>query len=126
MPAKNLAKNEIVYEAGLKAVQTAVEAGVTLGFGTDLIGQAQPRQNREFVLRAEVQPAIDVLRSMWLVNAALCGMEGRAGVIGPGAFGDLIVSRVDPLTDLVAFADHQRAFTHVIQGGVVVVDRNGR
>ena len=126
MPAKNLAKNEIVYKAGLKAVQTAVEAGVTLGFGTDLIGQAQPRQNREFVLRAEVQPAIDVLRSMWLVNAALCGMEGRAGVIGPGAFGDLIVSRVDPLTDLVAFADHQRAFTHVIQGGVVVVDRNGR
>lgn len=123
MPAKNLAKNEIVYEAGLEAVETAVAAGVTLGLGTDLIGEAQPRQNREFLLRGEVQPAADVLRSMWLVNAAICGVQERAGLVGPGAFGDVILSRVDPLTELAAFADHESSFTHVIQGGVVVVDR---
>lgn len=126
LPAKNLAKNEIVYEAGLKAVQTAVEAGVTLGFGTDLIGEAQPRQNREFALRAEVQPAADVLRSMWLVNAQLCGVEGRAGVITPGAYGDVVISSVDPLADLSAFADHETAIRHVIQAGRVVIDRTER
>ena len=123
MPAKNLEKNEIVYEAGLKAVQTAVEEGVTLGLGTDLIGETQIRQTRELVIRAEVQPPVDVLRSMWQVNPGLCHLEGRVGVVAAGAFGDLVVSSVDPLADIAGFADHQAAHTMVIQGGEVVVDR---
>ena len=123
MPAKNLEKNEIVYEAGLKAVQTAVEEGITLGLGTDLIGETQTRQTRELVIRAEVQPAVDVLRSMWGVNPSLCHLEGRVGVVAPGAFGDLVVSSVDPLVDIAGFADHEMTHTMVIQGGEVVVDR---
>jgi imidazolonepropionase-like amidohydrolase len=123
MPAKNLKKNEVVYEAGLKALQTAVEAGVTLGLGTDLIGETQIRQTRELVIRAEVQPAGDVLRAMWGVNPTLCHLDGRIGVVAPGAFGDLVVSTIDPLTDMVGFADYQRAHSLVIQGGELVVDR---
>lgn len=123
MPGKNLEKNEIVYEAGLKAVQTAVEEGVTLGLGTDLIGETQSRQTRELVIRAEVQPTVDVLRSVWAINPALCHLEGRVGVVAPGAFGDLIVSSVDPLANIASFADHQNAHTLVIQGGDVMVDR---
>jgi imidazolonepropionase-like amidohydrolase len=123
MPAKNLKKNEVVYEAGLKALQTAVEAGVTLGLGTDLIGETQIRQTRELLIRAEVQPAVDVLRAMWGVNPTLCHLDGRIGVVAPGAFGDLVVSTIDPLTDMVGFADYQRAHSLVIQGGELVVDR---
>lgn len=123
LPAKNLEKNEIVYEAGLKSIQTAIEAGVTLGLGTDLIGETQNRQTRELVIRAEVQSSSDVLRSMWGVNPGLCHLDGRVGVVAPGAFGDLVVSSVDPLTDIAGFADHERAHTMVIQGGSVVVDR---
>lgn len=43
--------------------------------------------------------------------------------IAPGAHGDLVLSRVDPIDDLVGFADHERALPRVIQAGLPVVDR---
>lgn len=124
-PAANLAKNEVVLESGLDSVERAHAAGVTLGFGTDLIGEAQSRQNQELAIRGSVQAAADVLTSMWSVNAKLCRLEGRVGVLAPGAFGDAVISTVDPLEDLSAFAEHEKALSHVIQGGNVVVDRTG-
>lgn len=123
LPPKNMEKNAIVYDAGLASLEIAVEAGVTMGLGTDLIGEAQRMQNEELIIRSEVQPAADVLRSMWQVNARLCHLEGEIGVIAPGAHGDLLVSNVDPLEDLARFADHERALTHVVQGGRVMVER---
>lgn len=122
-PEVNLAKNSVVLESGLESLERAHRAGATLGFGTDLIGEAQPRQNEELAIRARVQPAIDVLRSMWTVNAQLCHLEGRIGVLGPGAFGDIVISNVDPIDDIAAFAQHETALSHVIQNGNLVVDR---
>ena len=123
LPAANLAKNTTVLESGLESLERAHNAGITLGFGTDLIGESQPRQNEELAIRAEVQPAEAVLRSMWNVNARLCHLEGRVGVLEPGAFGDVVISNVDPLDDLIAFADHETALSHIVQGGQLVVDR---
>lgn len=123
LPQANLDKNAVIYASGLSSLETARSAGVTLGFGTDLIGESQTMQNQELAIRAEVEPAADVLRSMWTVNAKLCRMEGRIGVIAPKAHGDLVISTVNPLESLAAFADHETALTHVIQGGHVMVDR---
>jgi imidazolonepropionase-like amidohydrolase len=123
LPARNLAKNAVVHEAGLASIEHAVAAGVTMGLGTDLIGESQRMQARELTIRAEVQPAADVLRSMWVVNPGMCHLDGRIGTIAPGAFGDLVVSRVDPLQDLARFADTTASLSHVIQAGRVVVDR---
>ncbi len=124
LPAANLEKNSVVYESGLASLELAHRAGVTMGLGTDLIGESQLRQNEELAIRAGVQPAADVLRSMWVVNSQLCHLEGRIGVVAPGAFGDVVISDVDPLADLAAFAQHQTALTHVVQAGRVVVDRS--
>jgi imidazolonepropionase-like amidohydrolase len=123
LPRSNLDKNAVVYESGLASLERATAAGITLGFGTDLIGETQPMQNQELAIRAEVEEPEAVLHSMWVVNARLCRMEGRVGVVAPGAHGDVVVSSVDPLDDLAAFADHERAITHVLQSGVPVVDR---
>lgn len=123
LPAANQRKNVVVYESGLESLEIAVSAGVTLGLGTDLIGETQSYQNSEFAIRAEVQSAVDVLRSMWITNAQLCHLEGKVGVVQPGAFGDIVISNVNPLDNLVKFADHQNSLTHVIQGGKVVVKR---
>ena len=120
LPATNINKNRIVYETGLRSLELMVSAGVTMGFGTDLIGETQTMQNEELIIRAEVQPAVDILRSMWVVNAQLCRMEGLIGTISPGAFGDVIVSKVNPLEDLVSFANHDSSFSHVLKGGIVV------
>jgi imidazolonepropionase-like amidohydrolase len=123
LPPSNREKNSKVYSAGLASLETARRHGVTMGFGTDLIGETQSRQNRELAIRHEVEPAADILRSMWITNARLCHLQGRIGTIAPGAIGDVLVSRVNPLEDLVAFADPTAALTHVIQGGRVVVER---
>ncbi len=64
-----------------------------------------------------------MLRSMWTVNAQLCRLEGRIGVIAPGAFGGVVISNIGPLEDLTGFAQHETALSHVIQHGNVVVDR---
>lgn len=119
-PEANLRKNKQILEAGLASLEIAVGAGVTMGLGTDLIGESQRMQNEELVIRSRVQPAVDVLRSMWQVNPRLCRLEGQVGTITPGAFGDLVVSSVNPLEDLAGFADHTASFTHVLKGGVVV------
>ena len=94
LPAANLAKNSVVLDSGLESLERTHSAGVTLGFGTDLIGETQIRQNDELAIRAQVQPAVDVLRSMWTVNAELCHLEGRIGILQPGAHGDIVISNI--------------------------------
>lgn len=60
---------------------------------------------------------------MWTVNPQLCRLEGRIGVLTPGAFGDAVISNIDPFADLAGFTQHETALTHVIQHGNVAVDR---
>jgi len=124
LPAANQQKNVVVYESGLESLEIALEAGVTLGLGTDLIGETQSYQNSEMAIRAEVQSAVDILRSMWITNAELCRLVGKVGVVKPGAFGDVVVSNVNPLDNIVAFADHEKAIDVVIKGGAIVVRRD--
>jgi len=120
LPEANLKKNTVVYEAGLTSLEIAKAARVTMGFGTDLIGETQGRQNREFAIRAEVERAEDILHSMYRVNAGLCRMEGQTGVLAPGAFGDVVIAKTDPLDDITALARPEETLIHVLKGGVPV------
>lgn len=124
LPENNRRKNSRVYEAGLASLELARAAGVTMGLGTDLIGESQLMQGDEMRIRHEVEPAADVLRSMWVVNPELCRMAGEIGVLAPGARGDVVVSRVDPLADLNAFAETLTSLSHVIHAGQIVADRS--
>ncbi len=112
LPPRNLAKNAGVLEQGQASIEIAAGSGVELGFGTDLLGEAQPWQNREFALRAELQSSVDVLRSVYQTNAKLCGLEGRIGVLTPGADADLVLSTADPLNDLAALSCRGEAIPH--------------
>ncbi len=122
-PERNQAKNDGLFEQGRAAIGLFRDAGVELGFGTDLLGEAQPYQNQEFAIRAELEPAVDVLRSMYVTNVRLCDLVGKVGTVSPGAHGDLVVTDVDPLEDLAALADPEAALAAVVQGGRPIVDR---
>ena len=122
-PERNQAKNDGLFEQGRAAIGLFRDAGVELGFGTDLLGEAQPYQNQEFAIRAELEPAVDVLRSMYVTNVRLCDLVGKVGTVSPGAYGDLVVTDVDPLEDLAALADPEAALAAVVQGGRPIVDR---
>lgn len=115
-PAANLAKNNKVLEAGLRSLEIAREAHVTLGWGTDLIGESQPRQRREFAIRAEVETPEEILRSMYVVNPKLCGLAGEIGTLTPGAAADIVLTKVNPLENISALGEDD-AIERVIYRG---------
>ena len=88
-----------VLDAGRESIELARAAGVAIGFGTDLLGEAHGFQSMELRLRAEVEPAAEVLRSATATNARLLGIDHEVAV-APGARADLLVVDGDPLVDL--------------------------
>jgi imidazolonepropionase-like amidohydrolase len=120
LPQRNVSKNQGVFEAGQQSIEVAKQAGVELGLGTDLLGEAQSWQNRELAIRAELEPATDVLRSLYQTNARLCRLEGEIGVLAPGASADVLIGRTDPLSDLAAYAEPEKALEVVVCRGRIV------
>ena len=125
-PPASLAKLDDVRAAGLRAVELALDAGVRVGFGTDLLGETHPAQSRELLLRSQVQSPADVLRSATVVNADLLGRSGELGVLAPGAYADLLLVDGDPLTDIDVLARTDECLQLVMRAGAVVVDRVGQ
>jgi len=106
-----------VLDAGLGALELAHRAGLPIVYGTDLLGGMHRRQLTELTLRSEVQPPADILRSATTVAARLVGLEGRAGVVAPGAFADLLVVDGNPLERLEVLTDPARHLRLVMAAG---------
>lgn len=104
--------------AGLMSVETCRNAGVQMGFGSDLFGSLQIEQAREFVLRREVQPAHEIIASATRINARIIGMEGRLGIIAPQAQADILVVSGDPLADIAVLGRPDKVHL-LMQGGVL-------
>jgi imidazolonepropionase-like amidohydrolase len=122
-PEASLRKLRDVLDVGLRSLELAREAGVAMGFGTDLLGEAHERQLRELGIRAEALPAVEILRSATLVNAEILGRRGELGVVAPGALADLLVVDGDPLRDLGLLEKPERSLLLVMKGGEAIVDR---
>jgi imidazolonepropionase-like amidohydrolase len=122
-PAVSQAKVKDVLDQGLGSLEIAREAGLAMGFGTDLLGETHDQQSREFALRARVLPPAEVIRSATLVNAAILNKTGELGVIAPGALADLLVVDGDPLTNLSLLAEPEKHLAAVVKGGRFAVDR---
>lgn len=112
-----------VLEQGLHALDLAYRAGVSIAYGTDLLGAMHSSQSREFHIRREVQPAADIIRSATVVGARLVRLEGRIGVVAPGAWADLLVLDANPLQDVGALAEPQQHLQLVMKAGRVYHDR---
>ena len=105
------------------AIQHALDAGVRVGLGTDLLGETQPAQSEELLLR-RVQSPLDVLRSATLVNAELLGKAGepvrhRTRSSQPTSCS----SSGDPLADLSVLVEHETSMRLVIRAGEILLER---
>jgi len=120
LPPESHAKVDAVLDAGLDALRLAHQAGVKLCYGTDCLGGMQRHQLREFAIRAQVQPAIEVIRAATVNAAELLGQTGQLGVIAEGAHADLVVVDGDPLADVSALVAADGNQPAVIQAGKVV------
>jgi imidazolonepropionase-like amidohydrolase len=121
-PPASLAKLDAVLSAGTVAIQHALDAGVRVGLGTDLLGETHRAQSKELLLRNAVQSPLDVLRSATLVNAELLGQVGELGVIAPGAAADLLLVDGDPLADLSVLDGQGEHIDLIVRAGEIVHD----
>ncbi|MBM3555460.1 MAG: amidohydrolase family protein [Alphaproteobacteria bacterium] len=117
MSADMLAKNDLVLDGALKSLEICKRAGVEVGFGTDLLGPLQVEQSREFIHRAEVLSPLEIIRQATTIAAKILRMEGRLGIIEPGALADLILVDGDPLKRLELFLDQGAHIPVVMQNG---------
>jgi imidazolonepropionase-like amidohydrolase len=117
MTPEMLEKNDLVIDGGLKSLEICKRAGVPVAYGSDLLGQLQVDQSREFLLRSEVVKPIDIVRSATTVAAKVIRQEGKLGCVKPGAFADLIVVDGNPLKKLELFQDQGRHIPLIMQGG---------
>src|SRR6187397_3258016 len=69
MTAESLEKNEAVLQGGLKSLEICKRHGVSVGYGSDLLGELHWDQSREFTLRSEVQKPIEIIRAATLIGA---------------------------------------------------------
>jgi imidazolonepropionase-like amidohydrolase len=116
-------KLDQVRRHGLDSLRIAKAHGVSIGFGTDLLGAMHADQANEFAIRAQVLPPAEVLLGATSVNARLLGQEGRLGVIAAGALADLVVVDGDPLSDLSLLGGQGERMPVVMQGGRFVRNR---
>ena len=64
------------------------------------MGELDIYQSDEFIIRSKILTNAEIIRSATVVGAEVLRMEGRLGIITPGAFADLIVVEGNPLEDL--------------------------
>ena len=120
LPPESVAKIADVREAGLERLGKMHEAGVLMGYGSDLLGGMQTAQSGEFPLRGQYMPADAVIRSATVDAARVLRMEGQIGAITPGAFADVIAVEGNPLEDLSLLTGQGAHMPLIMKDGVAV------
>jgi imidazolonepropionase-like amidohydrolase len=117
MSSDMLAKNDLVIEGGLRSLEICKRAGVPVAYGTDLLGQLQSEQSREFLIRWEVQKPIEIIRAATLIGAQILRQVDKLGCLKPGAFADLLVVEGNPLVDLGVLQEQGKHLAVIMKGG---------
>jgi imidazolonepropionase-like amidohydrolase len=123
LPAWMSAKLAEVSDQSLRGLELMSRHGLKIGFGTDLLGHLHTHQTREFCIRREVQPAIDILRSATSVNAEIL-MEPQLGKIQPGCRADILIVDGDPIANIEILAQDGRGLVAIMKGGEFVKRRS--
>lgn len=119
-PPVSQAKVEVAYQQALQGMEHMRQAGVKVGFGTDLLGQLYVDQCREFALRREVFSPLEILRQATSITADLMMQTDQIGCIKPGAHADLLVVEGDPLQDINLLGADGRHLRVIMRGGEIV------
>ena len=125
-PEASLAKGEKVLAVGTRSLEIAKAAGVKVAFGTDLMGEQDEHQSEEFLIRSQVLSAAEIVRSATTIGAEVLRMEGRLGVIAPGAYADLLVVDGNPLEDLTLLTGQGEHLSAIMKNGKFVKNNLSR
>ena len=125
MGAEMLEKNDLVIDGGLRSLEICKRAGVPVAYGSDLLGQLQVDQSREFVIRSEVVKPIEIIRSATTIGAKVLRRDGKLGCLKPGAWADMIVVDGNPLKNLALLGEQGKHLAAIVKGGQFHKNRLG-
>jgi imidazolonepropionase-like amidohydrolase len=110
-------------EDHMLSFQMALEAGVKIAMGTDMLpadpydGTLAVYREIEWMVQGGMRP-IDALRAATLSAAELCEIDDRLGSVVPGKLADLIAMPSNPLENIRAL----RQINFVMKNGQVLRD----
>ncbi len=119
LPPESIAKIESVRFAGRQSLKIYAEAGVKMGFGSDLLGEMHEFQSEEFRIRAESLGNLAAIQSATTHAAQILNHTGTLGTLRAGARADVIVCDGNPLESIDVLAGQGEHIPYVIQGGRV-------
>ena len=116
-PAEYLRKNRETTDVQRRGFAAAVKVGAKMTFGTDAAVYPYGVGGRQFsyMVRYGMTP-LQAIQSATTEAARALRREGEVGSLRPGAWGDLIAVRQDPLADMTALEKVEA----VIKGGELV------
>jgi imidazolonepropionase-like amidohydrolase len=117
LPSEIAGKLGQVIDGAIGALEMAHRAGIPIVYGTDLFADMHDQQLQEFVIRSEVQPPADLIRSATTTAAQLLRLAGEAGVVAPGALADLLVVDGNPLDDIRVLTTPERSLKLIMKDG---------
>jgi len=123
MTPDSMAKLKTAYDSALGGLDHMRNAGIKLGYGTDLIGSTYDQQCREFEIRAQVFSPLELLRQATSMGAEILMQEGKLGCVAPDAHADLIVVDGDPVKDIGLLAASGRRLDLIMRAGKIVKNR---
>jgi imidazolonepropionase-like amidohydrolase len=124
LPPATASKNAQVLNSSVASLQVADKAGVTMCFGTDLLGSLQAKQTGEFVLRKRAGlSALKILQSATINAAKLLQKENRLGRLREGSAADLLILNANPLEDIEVLDRPRKHLLAVIKDGRVLESR---
>ena len=123
MTPESMAKLAGATDAAIEGLHHMRDAGVKVGYGTDLLGSTYDQQCREFTLRSEVFTPLELLRQATSMGAEILMQEGKLGCVRPEAHADLIVVDGDPLRDIGLLAADGRKLDLIMRAGEIVKNR---
>ncbi len=119
LPADIAAKLGEVIDGAISALEMAHKAGIPIVYGTDLFADMHDWQLQEFIIRSQVQPPADLIRSATSTAARLLCREGELGVVAPGALADLLVIDGNPLDDIRVLTTPDQTLKLVMKQGTI-------
>jgi len=99
-PEVSIEKLKTIVDAGLQALELTHNAGVRIGYGTDLLGPCHRYQGDEFALSAEVLGTRGALATSLHTAAEIMHLDREVGRLETGYLADLIVVDGNPLDDI--------------------------
>lgn len=119
-PQWYLERRNSVGKLHWKALQTAIEEGVRIALGTDMLpqepidGTTATVRAAEYYVDAGMTP-VEALRSATIAPATLLGIQDETGSLEPGKYADIIAVTENPEEDISAL----RNIVFVMKGGAV-------